>query len=316
MGSINRLSIAAVIVLGGGLLAACGGGGSASTSSEAATESSSSSMSSSSSEAMPESSEAAPAADGLLGQIMETGTLRVATDPAYPPQSSYDEGTGEWQGFDIDVANEIATRMGVTVSWETPSWDVLTAGNWNDRWDVSVGSMSITDERAQVLDFTEPYYFTPAGLAVQDGSDITSIDQLAGKRIGVCGACTYEFYLNRTLAIPGFNFEFLVPDDVEIVTYDTDSTAIQDLKLGRVDAVMSAVPTLEEAVKKGKEIRLLGDPVFLEPLAVAADKSSTLPVDSLVAELNRIITEMHQDGTLSELSMKWYGVDITQGPGA
>jgi len=206
--------------------------------------------------------------------------------------------------------------MGVVTQWETPSWDVLTAGNWNDRWDVSVGSMSITDERAQVLDFSEPYYFTPAGLAVQEGSDITSLDQLSGKRLGVCGACTYEFYLNRTLAIPGFNFEFLVPEDVEIVTYDTDSTAIQDLKLGRVDAVMSAVPTLEEAIKKGKEIRLLGDPVFLEPLAVAADKNSTLPVTSLVAELNRIITEMHADGTLSELSMKWYGVDITKGPGA
>jgi polar amino acid transport system substrate-binding protein len=56
--------------------------------------------------------------------------------------------------------------------------------------------------------------------------------------------------------------------------------------------------------------------VFLEPLAVAADKSSSLPVDSLVAELNRIVTEMHEDGTLSELSMKWYGIDITKGPGA
>jgi polar amino acid transport system substrate-binding protein len=218
--------------------------------------------------------------------------------------------------FDIDVATEIATRMGVVTQWETPSWDVITAGNWNDRWDVSIGSMSITEERAQVLDFTEPYYFTPAGVAVNADSDIQSIDQLAGKRVGVCGACTYEYYLNRTLAIPGFNFEFLVPEDVEIVTYDTDTTALQDLKLGRVDAMVSAVPLLEEAIKKGKEIRLVGDPVFLEPLAVAADKNSSLPVDSLVTELDRIIAEMHADGTLSELSMKWYGVDITKGPGA
>ena len=139
---------------------------------------------------------------------------------------------------------------------------------------------------------------------------------LAGKRVGVCGACTYEYYLNRTLAIPGFNFEFLVPEDVEIVTYDTDTTALQDLKLGRVDAMVSAVPLLEEAIKKGKEIRLVGDPVFLEPLAVAADKNSSLPVESLVAEIDRIIAEMHADGSLSELSMKWYGVDITKGPGA
>jgi polar amino acid transport system substrate-binding protein len=292
------------------VLAACGGGGS-STSSSAAPESSAAESS-----AAPAETSAAPAADGLLGQILETGVLRVSTDPAYPPQSSYDEATGEWEGFDIDVATEIATRMGVVTQWETPSWDVITAGNWNNRWDVSVGSMSITDERAQVLDFSEPYYFTPAGVGVKEDSDITSIDQLSGKRVGVCGACTYEFYLNRTLAIPGFNFEFLVPEDIEIVTYDTDSTALQDLKLGRVDAVLSAIPTIEEAIKKGRPIRLVGDPVFLEPLAVAADKSSSLPVDSLVAELNKIISEMHADGSLSALSMKWYGVDITKGPGA
>lgn len=316
MRSMKTLAAAGALLMSGAVLVACGGGGGGATSSSAAPESSSAAPAPESSSAAPESSEAAPAADGLLAQILDTGVLRVSTDPAYPPQSSYDEATGEWQGFDIDVANEIATRMGVTTQWETPSWDVITAGNWNDRWDVSVGSMSITDERAQVLDFTEPYYFTPAGVAVNADSDIQSIDQLAGKRVGVCGACTYEYYLNRTLSIPGFNFEFLVPEDVEIVTYDTDTTALQDLKLGRVDAMVSAVPLLEEAIKKGKEIRLVGDPVFLEPLAVAADKSSPLPVDSLVAELDRIIAEMHADGTLSELSMKWYGVDITKGPGA
>jgi polar amino acid transport system substrate-binding protein len=294
------------------LLVACGGGGSSTTSSSAAPAESSAATSA----APAESSEAAPVADGLLGQILETGVLRVSTDPAYPPQSSYDEATGEWQGFDIDVANEIAARMGVVTQWETPSWDVITAGSWNDRWDVSVGSMSITEERAKVLDFTEPYYFTLAGLAVQADSDIESIDQLSGKRIGVCGACTYEFYLNRTLVIPGFDFEFLVPEDAEIVTYDTDSTALQDLKLGRVDAVMSATSTIEEAIKKGKEIRLLGGPIFPEPCSVAVDKSSSLPVDSLVVELDRIISEMHADGTLSELSMKWYGVDITKAPSA
>ncbi|MBM3689766.1 MAG: transporter substrate-binding domain-containing protein [Actinobacteria bacterium] len=313
---MKTLTAAGALLLSGAVLVACGGGGGGATSSSAAPESSSAAPAPETSSAAPESSEAAPTADGLLAQILDTGVLRVSTDPAYPPQSSYDEATGEWQGFDIDVANEIATRMGVTTQWETPAWDVITAGNWNDRWDVSVGSMSITDERAQVLDFTEPYYFTPAGVAVNADSDIQSIDQLAGKRVGVCGACTYEYYLNRTLSIPGFNFEFLVPEDVEIVTYDTDTTVLQDLKLGRVDAMVSAVPLLEEAIKKGKEIRLVGDPVFLEPLAVAADKSSPLPVDSLVAELNRIIAEMHADGTLSDLSMKWYGVDITKGPGA
>ena len=319
MRSLKTLCVVGVLALSGAVVAGCGSSSSSSSSEAASSAPAPQSSAAESSAPAPESSAAeptAPAEADLLAKIKEAGVLRVSTDPAYPPQSSFDEATQEWQGFDIDVANEIASRMGVTTQWETPAWDVITAGNWNDRWDISVGSMSITKERAEVLGFSEPYYFTPAGVAVKTDSDIQSVDQLSGKRIGVCGACTYEFYLNRTLEIPGFAFEFLVPDDVEIVTYDTDSTALQDLKLGRVDAVVSAVPTIEEAIKKGKEIRLVGDPVFLEPLAVAVDKNAPAPIDGLVGELNRIIEEMRADGTLSELSMKWYGVDLTQGPSA
>jgi polar amino acid transport system substrate-binding protein len=252
----------------------------------------------------------------LLDRITADGAVRVSTDPAYPPQSSYDEATSTWEGFDIDVATEVATRMGVEVTWETPSWDLITAGSWNDRWDLSVGSMTITEERAQVLDFSTPYYYSPAGLAVQQGSDITSLDQLAGKKIGVCGACTYQFYLERRLNIPGYEFEYLVPEDVEIVTYDTDSTAIQDLAIGRLDAAMSAVPTLQGAIDKDKAIELLGDPVFFEPLAAAIDKSAPLDQTTFVAKVSEIIDEMHQDGTLTELSMKWYGEDLTANPQA
>lgn len=252
----------------------------------------------------------------LLDRIMAAGVLRVATDPAYPPQSSYDEATGTWQGFDIDVANEISKRLGLTqpVDWQTPSWDLITAGNWNDRWDVSVGSMTITAERAQVLDFSDPYYYTPAGLAVQQGSSITSIDQLAGKTIGVCGACTYEFYLERNLNIPGYDVQYLVPSDVTLKTYDTDSTAIQDLVIGRLDAVMSAIPTLQGAIDKGKPLQLLGDPVFYEPLAAAVDKNAPLDPTSFVQKLTEIIDQMHADGTLTRLSEKWYKEDLTTNP--
>jgi polar amino acid transport system substrate-binding protein len=253
---------------------------------------------------------------GLLGEVQSEGVLTVSTDPAYPPQSSLNEETGEYEGFDIDVATEIAKRMGVEIAWETPAWDVITAGGWNDRWDVSVGSMTVTAERAEVLNFTTPYYYTPAGLAVQTGSSIASLDDLSGAKVGVCGACTYEFYLRRDLNIdiPGFTFEYLVPEDIEIVTYDTDSTAIQDLEIGRIDAAMSAVPTLQGAIDKGRDIQLLGDPVFYEPLAAALDKSSSLDSSSLTDEIAAIIEEMHTDGTLTQLSEKWYGEDLTQNP--
>jgi polar amino acid transport system substrate-binding protein len=254
-------------------------------------------------------------ATGLLASVLESGTLRVSTDPAYPPQSSLNEN-GEWEGFDIDVATEIADRLGVEVAWETPSWDVITAGNWAGRWDVSVGSMTVTPERAEVLHFTPAYYYTPASVAVhEDNTDISDTEtDLDGKTIGVCGGCTYDFYLQGTLNIPGEEIEFVI-DDPEIKTYNTDTSAIADLEIGdgdRLDAVMSALPTLEGAIEKGKPLKIVGDPLYYEPLAVAIDKNAPEDPMALVEEISGIIEDMHADGTLSELSEKWYGTDLTK----
>jgi polar amino acid transport system substrate-binding protein len=254
----------------------------------------------------------------LLQEIKDRGVLRASTDPAYPPQSFQNE-QGEFKGFDIDVTEEIAKRMGVEVEWVTPSWDVLTAGSWNGRWDLSVGSMTVTPERAEVLYFTPAYYYTPAAVAVHESNtDITNLKtDLDGKRIGVCGACTYEAYLEGTLNIPG-DYEFLV-DNPQIQIYDIDSSAIQDLALGdgvRLDAAMSALTTLKEAKDSGTPIKIVGDPLYYEPLAVAIDKESPANPKPLVDEVSKIIEEMHEDGTLTELSEKWYGVDLTEKQGA
>jgi polar amino acid transport system substrate-binding protein len=254
----------------------------------------------------------------LLQEVKDRGTLRVSTDPAYPPQS-FQANNGEFKGFDIDVTEEIAKRMGVKVEWIVPSWDVITAGSWNGRWDLSVGSMTITPERSKVLYFTPPYYYTPAAAAVhEDNTDITNVEtDLDGKRIGVCGACTYEFYLDGTLNIPG-EYEFVV-DDPQIQTYDTDSSAIQDLALGdgvRLDAAMSSLTTLQEAADSGTPIKIVGDPLYYEPLAAAIDKKAPADPQPFVDEVSKIIKEMHKDGTLTELSEKWYDYDLTKKQGA
>jgi len=258
-------------------------------------------------------------AGDMLAKICESGKLRVATDPQYPPASSLDEATGKWEGFDVDTATELAARLGVEVEWATPGWDVITAGRWNDRWDISVGSMTITPERAQVLDFTDPYYYTPAQLAVNaDNTDITSPADLTGKKVGVGIATTYESYLEGTLEIPDYPIDFQV-HDADIVTYKTDRLAIDDLALGdcaRLCAAFSAVPILQGAIDAGKQIKLMGDPIYNEPLAVAVDKSAPLDDASLVAALDELIAAMHDDGTLSASSMKWYKVDYSIQQGA
>ena len=120
-------------------------------------------------------------ADDLLAQIEDEGVVKVSTDANYEPQSFLD-ADGNFIGFDIDVATEIADRLGVEVEFVTPSWDVITAGNWSDQWDMSVGSMTITPARQEVLDFADPaYYYTPAQFGVAEGSDIESLDDIAGQ---------------------------------------------------------------------------------------------------------------------------------------
>ncbi|MGF1667304.1 MAG: transporter substrate-binding domain-containing protein [Acidimicrobiia bacterium] len=259
---------------------------------------------------------AAAAGTDLLAAVQEVGSLKVSTDPAYPPQSSLNSEDNTYEGFDIDVATEIAERLGVEVAWETPAWDIITAGGWNGRWEMSVGSMTPTNDRQQVLNFTQPYYYTPAVVVVHaDNTSVADIGtDLDGTTIGVCSGCTYEQFLQKTLAIEGFEFDFVI-DDAEITGYDTDTTALQDLALGdgaRLTAVITSLTTAQGYIDAGNPVKIAGEPVFYEPLAVAFDKSSQADGTSLFEAVEAIVAEMHADGTLSELSKKWYnGIDLT-----
>ena len=176
---------------------------------------------------------ASPAGAGeVLDRVMKTKTLTMSSDPAYPPQSFLND-KNEFEGFDIDVGREIAKRMGAELKVVTPAWEVITAGNWGQRWDISVGSMTPTSERAHVLDFPAIYYFTPASFAVHKDSKAQKIEDLNGKVIGVCGGCTYESYLKKELKIDAEGvppFEYKV-EPKEIRTYETDTNALDDLRL-------------------------------------------------------------------------------------
>lgn len=257
-----------------------------------------------------------PAADDLLARVQADGVLRVATDQKYKPQSWYDQKTGEWKGFDVEVAQEVARRLGVEAEIAHQEWDLVTAGSWNDRWDMNVGSMTVTEERTELFDFTPAYYYTPASIAVHaDNTTITDTStDLDGKKICVGSSTTYESYLRGQLVIPGYTFETVI-DDPEIITYATDTDALDNLALGdgaRCDAAMTATPTIDAFIADGGAIKGIGDPLYGEPLAIAFDKASPIDNASLVEAVSGIIDEMHADGTLTALSEKWYGVDITQ----
>lgn len=255
---------------------------------------------------------AAPALAGeTLDRVTSSKTLTMSSDPEYPPQSFLNDAN-EMDGFDIDVGKEIAKRLGAELKIVTPGWDVITAGGWAGRWDMSVGSMTPTKARAEVLNFPAIYYYTPAAFAVHANSAATSLADLDGKVIGSCGGCTYDAYLNKDLVIdaegvPPFDYQVTAG---EIKTYDTDTNAFDDLRLGdgvRLDAVFSALPTIQEAIKNGYPMKIVGEPAFYEPLAVATDKGDA-EFDAKIAEA---VSAMHEDGTLKALSEKWYGVDLT-----
>ena len=256
---------------------------------------------------------AGPALAGeTLDRVMKSKTLTLSSDPQYPPQSFLND-KGKMDGFDVDVAKAIAKRMGVELKIVTPAWDIITAGNWHGRWDVSVGSMTPTKERSRVLDFAAVYYYTPASFAVHKDSKAKSAGDLNGKKVGVCGGCTYESYLNKNLVldaggVPPFSFD-VTPGDIR--AYETDVNAFDDLRLGdgkRLDAVLSAQPTILDAIKNGYPMRVVGEPVFFEPLAVAVDKVDP----DFTAKIKSVVEAMHADGTLTKLSVKWYGVDYTK----
>ncbi|MGH2446232.1 MAG: transporter substrate-binding domain-containing protein [Candidatus Limnocylindria bacterium] len=253
-------------------------------------------------------------ATGLLAEILEAGEIRVSTDPAYPPQSFLNEETNELEGFDIDVAKEIGERLGVEVTFETPSFDAVVAGSWADRWDMSVGSVTITPERDEVLDFTQPYYFTPAQMTTTEGTGIESLEDFSGTTVCVGAATTYFFWLDGTLELPDSAGEITDPPaDVTASTLETDTDCPQAWAAGRMDfeGWLTALPTADTAIADGLPVVLVGDPVFYEPIAVAFD-GGVDGVETLTERVDEIVGEMHEDGTLTELSEKWYeGTDLT-----
>jgi polar amino acid transport system substrate-binding protein len=258
---------------------------------------------------------ASPIAGGLLDKVLKAGKLVVSTDPNYAPQS-VQNADGSYEGFDIDVATEIAKRLGVTVEWATPDWAVITAGSWSGRWDASVGSMTVTSERQKVLDFTDPYYYTPAQMAASTASGITTLEGLAGKTVCVGEATTYLDWLEgRKLDFGTLSPTTTPPTGVKATTQKTDAQCPQLWGAGRNDfeGFLSSSTTVEAAIKAGMPMIPVGDPVYAEPLAVAVDKSGPDTTD-FVAAVTAIIQEMHVDGTLTGFSEKWFGLDLTKAP--
>lgn len=251
----------------------------------------------------------------VLDRILARGYINMNGVPDWPPFSSKDEN-GDYVGFDVDVADEVARRIGVEVrrSEEVVNWERETGGNWDRIIDISIGSMTPTAKRGENLVFPAIYTYAIASLAVhRDNTTIRTPADASGKRIGALKAATYELYLRR---VP-FDIEGMLPiaykiEDPIIVTFEEhEGEAFDALAKGdgvELDALVNYLPTLMSIVKQGMPFRIIGQPLYRAPQAVAIEPGDP----ELAAVLKKIIDEMHADGTLTRLSMKWFDFDMTK----
>ena len=260
------------------------------------------------------------AADDKLAAIKARGTLVIATDPNYPPFSLYDKNqsrsantkcttdqytANQFSGFDAGTAIEIAKRLGVEPCFVSPDWGQITAGDWNDAWDISVGSMTITNARTKVLYFAQPYFATPIHAFVyKDNTTYQTPEDLSGKRIGTCDGCTYDLYLKNTLELPGPPIEYRIKN-AQSIPYENEVPAIADLSLGdgmKLDAVITQRSIGTEKINEGAPLRMISQPLFFAYAAPAFDKKSSKDPVSLVKEVTKIVQAMQNDGTLLNLA--------------
>jgi ABC-type amino acid transport substrate-binding protein len=237
---------------------------------------------------------------GLAATIASKGTFTVVDDANYPPQSYIDK-QGNLTGFDVDVAKRLGAILGVPVKIVNAPWASVLSGIPVDRFDVSIGSMTITTAREKSMAFSDPYYYTQGQVIVKQGAPIlASLAAMKGKTIGVGTGTTYYDYLNKA-------------GGINIKPYDTDASTFPDLKNGRLNGVMTADLTAGQAISSGFPFVFSGNPYYYEPLAFATEKGQA----DWVALLDYAVQTMHKDGTLTAMAKKWYhGFDPTQPPKA
>jgi len=218
-----------------------------------------------------------------------------ANSGAYKP-FSFDK-SGKIVGFDVDIANEIAKRIDREPVMQSPvPFDALIQGLKAGKYNALVASHAITDERKQQVDFSRPYYRSGAQVFVaDDNSDIKAAGDLKGKKVGVVKASTY-LTLAKTLTDAG-----------KVTTYDSDVIALQDLRTGRVDAVITdKLVGLIAKNESGLKINAVGEILKEDDMGIAVKKGDT----ELLKSIDKALEDMIADGTYEKISKRWFDENI------
>lgn len=236
-----------------------------------------------------------------LAKIQKEGRFIVGLDDTFAPMGFRDEN-GEVVGFDIDLAKETAKRMGVTAEFKAVDWDGVIFELKSKKIDVVWNGMTITEERKKQITFSDSYFTGEQILITRYGSEIKSVDALAGKTVGTQLGSTSYFALEKS---PVFS------ELKDVKKYSSNVEALLDLEAGRTDAVVidSMVgryyATKKEA-KDGKEIFSFVDESLADEYVGIGIRQED---KTLVDEINKIMSDMKADGTFNKIYEKWFGKD-------
>ena len=234
----------------------------------------------------------------LLDDIKAKGAIKVGLEGTYPPFNYQDE-SGKLTGFEVELAQALAKELGVEAQFQPTKWDGILAALESRRLDVVINQVTISDERRKKYDFSAPY--TVSGIQAltrkADDDSIKSAQDLAGKKVGVGLGTNYEQWLKEN-----------VPQ-ADIRTYDDDPTKFQDLNVGRIDVILvDRLAAFEMVAKTGGRLAVAGDAFSRQESGIALRKGNP----QLLAAIDAALARLKADGTLRQLSEKWFKADVTQ----
>ena len=276
------LMTAAALVLS---LAACGSTASSAASSEAASPEAASSDAASSEAA---SSEAASETETAELSTVEPGKLIMSTNAAFPPYEMTTD-SGEFEGIDIETAQAIADKLGLELQIDDMDFDAALLAVQQGKADMVMAGVTVTDERQNVMDFTDSYATGIQSIIVKEDSDIASVDDLAGKKIGTQRGTTGYLYCSDDFG------------DENVVAYDDGLTAVQMLNNGQVDCVVIDNAPAKEFIAANPGLKLLDTAYVEESYAIGVGKGNTELKDAI----NTALEVLKADGTLQAIVDKY-----------
>ena len=232
-----------------------------------------------------------------LAAIRENGKLTIAMEGVWQPWTYHDE-TGALTGFDVEVGTLIAEGLGVEPEFVETAWDGILAGVDSGRFDIACNGVGYTEERAKSYNFSTPYVYTEMVLVVaEDNQEINAIEDLKGKKTANSPNSTYAM---RAEAV-----------GAEVTYVDTLGETMEMLQQGRVDATLNDKDSVDSYLAEHPEAKIrIAAVVAGEPVAVPMQKGEG--TETLKAEIDRILEEARQNGKLAELSVKYFGTDLTK----